>query len=121
MKMAACGLPAVTSRPHSASLGPTMIRLKLGLLKDRRFDWRHALRTLQCSDGAAIITSGHACNAQWGGVQSAHFRCLLLQSRNSWNSSGLAVGRLPATPSCFMKSLNFARSSGSCAFRSSHS
>jgi hypothetical protein len=51
-----------------------------------------------------------------------HFGCRLRQSRNSWNSSGLAAGGLPATPCCcFIKSLNFARSSGSCAFLSSHS
>ena len=51
-----------------------------------------------------------------------HFACLLRQSRNSWNSSGLAAGGLPASPCCcFIKSLNFARSSGSCAFLSSHS
>jgi hypothetical protein len=53
---------------------------------------------------------------------AAHFACLLRQSRNSWNSSGLAAGGLPASPCCcFIKSLNFARSSGSCAFLSSHS
>jgi hypothetical protein len=64
--------------------------------------------------------------SRWAGLVGAclapHLACRLRQSRNSWNSSGLATGGLPATPCCcFIKSLNFARSSGSCAFLSSHS
>jgi len=62
--MAAYGQPAVTSRPNEANLGPTMIRLKRDLLKDRRFDWPYVLRTLRGNDGVAIITFGNIYNTK---------------------------------------------------------
>jgi hypothetical protein len=44
--MATYGLAFRNVAPNSGSLGPTMIRLKLDLLRIADFDWQRALRTL---------------------------------------------------------------------------
>jgi hypothetical protein len=111
--------PCLRSRyllPGGSSLGPTPGTAQVRSVNDRKF---------------AHIAAMIACRSlRWGAMAAPgviarvtlHFGCLLRQSRNSWNSSWVAAVGLPATPSCcFMKSWNFVRSSGSCAFRSSHS
>jgi hypothetical protein len=111
--------PCLRSRrllPRSASFGATPGYGSSSIRK------RPQVHSRRCNDHVSILRSGAMAAPGVIVCIAPHFGCLLRHSRNSWNSSWVAAGGLPATPSCcFMKSWNFARSSGSCAFRSSHS
>jgi hypothetical protein len=116
-RIASAALLAVTFFPLPFAPRPEQGTGRSRSVNDRKFSWP----SLQQPRVDALRQGARAAPGMTAGV-APHFCCLLRQSRNSWNSSWLAAAGLPATPSCcFMKSWNFARSSGSCAFLSSHS